>query len=110
MRTAAQALRDLTQSANPDAAAVGKQTLAVKSLREQIAAARQDWDTKAAAILTPDQTAKLKDLEAALKLMPAARQAQAFGLIAGSDGAAGAGAGPMGRFAGQRAQKPRPVQ
>jgi Spy/CpxP family protein refolding chaperone len=106
LRTEAQKLRDLTQSANPDAAAVGKATLDVKNLREQIRAAREDSDKKARAILTPQQLEKLKDLEAALKLAAAARQAQALGLIDPPEG--GMGAGPMGAgFGGQRARMGR---
>jgi Spy/CpxP family protein refolding chaperone len=108
LRTAAQSLRDLTQSANPDAAAVGKQTLEVKNLREQIRAGREDLDKKSRAILTPQQLEKLKDLEAAMKMFAAARQAQALGLI---EGPAGDGAGPMGGFAGQGARMGRrPIQ
>lgn len=97
LRTATQSLRDLTQSANPDAAAVGKQTLEVKNLREQIRAGREDLDKKARAVLTPQQLEKLKDLEAALKMVAAGRQAQALGLIEGPAASAGGRGARMGR-------------
>ena len=92
LRTAATNLRDLMKSANPDTGAIGKQTLEVKQMREQLRSAQQDLAKKALAILTPQQAEKLKDLEAALKMVPAARQAQALGLIeAPADMAMGAG-------------------
>lgn len=97
LRTAATSLRDMMQSANPDAAAVGKQTLEVKQLREQVRSAQQEYAKKALALLTPQQAEKLKDLEAALKMMPAARQAQAMGLIEAPAGVAAMGAGRMAR-------------
>jgi len=64
VRTAARSLKDMTDAANPDPAAVGKQFLALKGLRSQLRDAQKDWNQKAMAVLTPDQQAKLKEMRA----------------------------------------------
>lgn len=104
-RAKALELRQLVQSASPDAAKVGALTLELKQLREGMAASRSGLSDQAKAVLNADQQAKLKELEAALKLGPAARQAVGLGLVEapvvegapGGRGAAGAG-GPRGRL------------
>ncbi len=105
VRAKALELRQLVQSASPDAAKVGALTLELKQLREKMAASRGDLNDKVKAVLSPDQQAKLKELEAAAKLGPAARQAMGLGLIEAPQidgrlagrGVAGAG-GPRGRL------------
>ncbi len=74
-------LREMLQSPNPDPAAIGKKTLEVQSLREQLRNSRQTVSQAVLNVLTPDQRAKLADLEQAIKLAPAARQAVQLGLI-----------------------------
>lgn len=104
----ARALREEMQSANPDQAKVGRLTVELKQLREQLRAGRSDVSEKARAILTPDQQAKLKALEEARKLAPAMRQATALGLLDPPEPLpAGALAGPMGRRAFGRTQGAR---
>lgn len=82
VRTKAQELRKEMQSSAPDAAKVGQLTVELKQLREKAMAGRSGFSDKARAVLTADQQAKLKALEEAAKLAPAARQAAAMGLIA----------------------------
>ncbi len=74
-------LREMLQSPNPDPAAVGKKTLEVKSLREQLRTSRQAVTQAVLNVLTADQRTKLANLEEAAKLAPAARQAMLLGLI-----------------------------
>lgn len=106
VRAKAVELRQLVQSASPDAAKVGALTLELKQLREKMAASRSALSDKAKAVLSSDQVAKLKGLEEAMKLGPAARQAVGLGLVdapvaegvaGGGRGLAGAG-GPRGRL------------
>lgn len=96
LRAKALELRQLMQTASPDAAKVGDLTVELKQLREQAAAERSSANDQIKAVLTADQQAKLKDLEAAAKLGPAVQQAIGAGLIEapqmeGSD----SGAGPL---------------
>ena len=51
-------LESLASAANPDATAVGRQFLAVRSLENQLKAAHESAHAKLTAILTPDQKAK----------------------------------------------------
>jgi Spy/CpxP family protein refolding chaperone len=87
MRTKAMALRNLLKTSNPDPAAVGQATLALKTEREQIAAATANYRNQAVQKLTPDQQAKLQALAQARKLAPDFRQASALGLLPGGRGA-----------------------
>ena len=82
VRALAQELRKEMQSSTPDAAKVGQFTVELKQLREKAIAERSGFGDKARAVLTADQQAKLRSLEEAAKLAPAARQAAAMGLIA----------------------------
>ena len=82
VRAKAQELRKEMQSSAPDPAKVGQLTVELKQLREKAMAERSGFGDKVRAVLTADQQAKLKALEEAAKLAPAARQAAAMGLIA----------------------------
>jgi protein CpxP len=93
IHTKQQALRALLQTSNPDSAAVGQLTVEIKALHEQIRSLRANLDKQAAALLTPDQQAKLADLQKAAALLPAIHQAMAVGLIAPPDPPAGGAAG-----------------
>jgi Spy/CpxP family protein refolding chaperone len=55
-------LESLASSSNPDATAVGKQFLAVRSIENQVKAAHEAAHSKLTAILTPDQKAKFDAL------------------------------------------------
>ena len=55
-------LESLASSSNPDATAVGKQFLAVRSIENQVKAAHEAAHAKLTAILTPDQKAKFDAL------------------------------------------------
>lgn len=90
MRTKAQALRTEMQKDSPDAATVGNLQVELKKLREQTRDKRNAVDANAFAVLTPEQQAKLKALEEARKLFPAAGQADALGLIAAPERPEGA--------------------
>jgi Spy/CpxP family protein refolding chaperone len=82
VRAKAQELRTEMQAPSPNAAKVGQLTVELKQLREKAMAERSGFSDKARAVLNADQQAKLKALEDAAKLAPAARQAAAMGLIA----------------------------
>lgn len=96
LREKAAALREEMQKTNPDPAKVGQLTVEMKQIRERMRAEHQKFDDQAKALLTPDQKAKLAELEAAMKLAPAIRQGVALGLLEGPAGEGarrGAGAG-----------------
>lgn len=81
IREKGNALRDEMKKESPDQAKVGQLTVELKNLREQMKSKRAARADSISAILTPEQRAKLKTLEEAAKLGPAARQAGALGLI-----------------------------
>lgn len=81
MRDEGKRLRELMASSGPDPAAVGKQTLALRALREQARAKRGAFQEQARALLTPQQRDKLKEMEASRDLAPAMRQARILGLL-----------------------------
>jgi Spy/CpxP family protein refolding chaperone len=87
IREKAQALRQEMKSDKPDSTKVGQLTVELKALREQIRTSRDGLGAKTRAILSPEQQAKLKNLEEAQKLAPAIRQAVALGLIDAPEGA-----------------------
>lgn len=98
LRAKALELRQLMQTANPDPAKVGALTVELKQLREKAVAERSSANDQIKAVLTTDQQAKLKDLEAAAKLGPAVRQAIGAGLIeAPQMEGLGDGTGPLAR-------------
>lgn len=70
VRTKEQALRDLVGSTNPDPAAIGALVLEIKALREQIRALEEGSTTSFLALLTPEQTAKIAEVDAAARLCP----------------------------------------
>lgn len=94
VRAKAQELRKEMQSPAPDPAKAGQLTVELKQLREKAKAGRSGFSDKARAVLTADQQAKLKALEEAAKLAPAARQAAAMGLITQPRGPMMRGRGP----------------
>ncbi|MGJ5815011.1 Spy/CpxP family protein refolding chaperone [Paludibaculum fermentans] len=102
IRDKRQQLRDAVQSASPDSALIGQLTVDIKKLTEAMLANRTDLQAKAQALLTPDQKTKMAALEQAQKLMQAAGQATALGLLAPPAGMAGQGG--MGRRAGMMAR------
>jgi len=92
-RTIRQQIADLMKSANPDPARIGQLHLDLRKLHEQRLARLEQVRTQALTVLNAEQKQKLADLEKALSLGPAARQAAALGLIAPPQRGAGAGAG-----------------
>ncbi len=108
MRAKALELRQLMQTASPDPAKVGALTVELKQLRDKAAAARSGLNDQMKAVLTAEQQAKLKDLEAAAKLGPAVRQAVGMGLIEPPQmEGMGAGMGLMGQGLQGRARARR---
>ena len=93
LRAKAEALRTEMQKASPDGAAIGSLIVDIKKLREQLRTSHQGVNSDALAVLNPDQQAKLKALDDARKLFPAAAQASAAGLIAAPERPAGMGPG-----------------
>jgi len=93
-----QALAEAMRSENPDPAKVGQLMVEMKQLRQSMGGRRGELQSKAQAILTPEQQTKLQSLREAQRMMPAMRQAMALGLIAPPEGAArfrNRGAAPM---------------
>lgn len=82
MRDKGNTLRDEMKKESPDQAKIGQLSVDLKNLREQMKSKRAARGDSISAILTPEQRGKLKSLEEAAKLGPAARQAAALGLIA----------------------------
>jgi Spy/CpxP family protein refolding chaperone len=68
-----QQLRTLAEASNPDATAVGQAYLAIGALKKQIKAAHDSAHQRIAAILTPDQNAKLDALHAEMEHGPMMR-------------------------------------
>jgi len=101
IRSKRQELAALMQSANPDPAKVGQLMVDIRKLEDQRKARVEEFRTKALALLTAEQKQKLADLEKALTLAPAARQAVGLGLIAPPQRGAGL-AGRAGRMAPMR--------
>lgn len=89
IRAKRQELATLMQAANPDAAKAGQLLVDIKKLEDQRRAKLEEFRTKALALLTAEQKQKLADLEKALTLGPAARQAVGLGLIVPPQGAPG---------------------
>lgn len=95
LQTKAQALREEMLKANPDAAKVGQLMVEMKAIREQMRAERVKLNDQAKALLTEAQKAKLAELEKAMELAPAIRQAIGLRLLNGPEGV-GAGSGRRG--------------
>lgn len=87
-------LAELLKAANPDPAKIGQLHLEIQKLQQQRLARLEQLRTQATAMLTAEQKAKLADLEKAMALARAARQAVGLGLIAPPQPAPGAGMGP----------------
>ena len=97
------ALADLRKSGSTDSAAIGKLVVDIDALQKQVKDARDNARTGALGVLTADQKTKLAALEAAAKLLPAIRQAEALGLI---DPPQGAGPGGPGMGFGRGGMRP----
>ena len=78
-------LRDAMEQEAPDSALVGELTVALKGLREQIKAQRDEQREQALALLTPSQIEALDGLKQAMELGPAAHQAVRMNLLEGPD-------------------------
>ena len=74
---------------NPNPSVVGQLMVEVKKLRDSIRDKVDDPNPAALAILTDAQKAKLKELEAVQKLVPAVHQAEITGLLARPEQPAG---------------------
>ncbi len=79
-------LREAVRAASPDSALIGQLTVDIKNLTETLRTNRTGLEAKAQALLTPDQKTKIAALAEAQKLMSAARQATALGLLAPAAG------------------------
>ena len=88
-----QELDGLLKQTSPDPVRIGQIHLEIKRLNDQRLARLERLRTQTQAVLTAQQRQKLAELEKALQLGPAARQAVGLGLIAPPDPPAGAGAG-----------------
>lgn len=88
------AIRDALAKDNPDATAIAALLVQVTTLERQAKAIASGYATQALAILTAEQKTKLKDLEKALSLEIAARQAVGLDLL--TPPAPPAGQGPAG--------------
>lgn len=105
IRAKRQELATLMQTANPDAAKAGQLLVDIKRLEDQRRTRLEEFRTKALSLLTAEQKQKLADLEKALTLGPAARQAVGLGLIVPPQGAPGLFGAP-GRLAPIRGLRP----
>jgi len=76
-----QAIRDLLEKGGADAAAIGKLQLEAEALRRQVRTTETSFRDQARNRLTADQKAKLKALQDAAQLRPAAMQAAELGLL-----------------------------
>ena len=85
MREKREALREAMQQEAPDSAEVGKLTVGLKALREQIKAQRDEQRDQALALLTPSQIEALESLKQFMELGPAAHQAVRMNLLEGPD-------------------------
>ena len=95
IRSKRQQLGEAVRAQSPDSALIGQLTVDIKNLAASLKSARTDLSAKAQAVLTPDQKTKLASLDEARKLMAAAGQATALGLLAPPEGAGGQGMGMM---------------
>ena len=91
-------LRDAMEQEAPDSALVGELTIALKALREQIKAQRDEQREQALALLTPSQIEALDGLKQAMDLELAAHQAVRMNLLEGPDRPFGRMGQRMGRF------------
>ncbi|MGC8759635.1 MAG: Spy/CpxP family protein refolding chaperone [Bryobacteraceae bacterium] len=112
IRAKRQELATLMQTANPDPAKAGQLLVDIRKLEDQRRARLDEFRTKALGLLTAEQKQKLAELEKALTLGPAARQAVGLGLIAPPRQGAGmmGGAGPLAPMRGARLRALRRAQ
>lgn len=86
IRAKRQSLAEAMKSTTPDSALVGQLMVDIRKLGDSLKGLRDERETKALALLTPDQKTKLTALQQAQKLMPAVAQATALGLLEPSQG------------------------
>jgi Spy/CpxP family protein refolding chaperone len=77
------ALEDLMETANPDAAAVGRAMLEIRGLQRQLRQAHEAARTAELSLLTAEQKTKFKAIQDAANLPEATRRAQRIGLVPG---------------------------
>lgn len=81
LRANRKALAEAMQAQSPDEARVGQLMVDGKKMRESMRAAGEEYRVKAQALLTPEQKAKLAELQQAGRKAGAARQAMGLGLL-----------------------------
>ena len=92
LRTLEPKIRELLQSSNPDATALGNLLIQEENLRKQMQDAAKAYRDSALALLTSTQKQKVTQIQEAMRLAPHAGPLAAFGLIEGP----GPGGGPGG--------------
>jgi Spy/CpxP family protein refolding chaperone len=100
MQQAQKALRDAMAADTPDPAAIGKLTLQLRSLRQQVQQTNQTYRDRALGLLDDAQKTKLQDLQQAVQRLERRRPAIAAAILLNllepprqaADPAAGAGA------------------
>ena len=96
-------LNEMLEKGGADPTAVGRLILDIQDLRKQAPENDKRYREQALQILTPEQKTKLKSLEDALKLRPAADQAIGLNLL---QPPAGPGPGEFGPFAPRMREGP----
>jgi len=79
LRTSWKQLKDMTNAASPDATAIGQKVLELKSKRDQIRSAHQQFESSFRATLTPDQQTKFD----AIRKLRGERHDRGFGMWRG---------------------------
>lgn len=87
-------LAELLKATNPDPLKIGQLHIEIQKLQQQRLTRLEQLRTQTMTVLTAAQKQKLADLEKALALARAARQAVGLGLIAPPQPAPGTGMGP----------------
>jgi hypothetical protein len=75
MQDTAKALRDASAAANPDPTAVGKLTLQLRGLREQVLQTNKTYHNQALALLDDTQKTKLENIQQSLQRLARAQAA-----------------------------------
>jgi Spy/CpxP family protein refolding chaperone len=75
------ALQDALAASSPDAAAVGKLTLDLRNLRQQVQQINENYRNQALGLLDDAQKAKLQNLQRLVRLLPAVHAATALNLL-----------------------------
>ena len=99
------ALADLMERDAPDATAIGRVMLDIRSLEKQIRAAHEAVRTAGINVMSPEQKAKFKAIQDAADLPAATRDAQRLGLVPGQP----QGPGPNPGMGGPRPRMQGPM-